>query len=589
VPALRAFVAALLTAVLVPVLVGAQPAPAHADPVPGMNQPWPRCGTGTDTDGKYCIVSVTRDGNPVGLDPNCGVPGDYETPYVDLLDPGTVRYGVLHTPVDGSGCGGSDGDVDPTIPWKFKVNVGSIHPRELYGQIRNVDLAFGGDAASGFTFTLTFHPTPIAWRSDFSSCTTAGCGTDTTVADLVYRGFVTGYVTDLASSGLPAAEIADRVGMVNAYNAQAVDGPWYDFDTNTLVLKLANPHLRAPGTPAVGYFESFLPNAYLVNQLHVPYPDTLTGGSFTVVRAGSTSSVPFTVSHEPDGIRLVIHDITFSTPTYKIRPKPSAPGQPRWGSATRIAPHAVRLRFRAPIANGGKPVTSYVGSPGRARSPSQAGVVPGARRQRDRRRPLEPAPLRLTCSFGSRDELSGGFQDRPSLVEGSDLGVHRLLHRASEEEPLQPADLGGQTEGHFGPVADDLEPELAGRPHRSRDHLEGIALERFVRRDLEVGGDAPAHRARDGLMYDGTGFGPAMGVDVLHLAAPGRIVGGRGEEREHLVDRTVDNDRSRRTRHASMLHPFAVALRRTEHAPDAGGVTQVTCGALDDCWGWCGQ
>jgi hypothetical protein len=93
----------------------------------------------------------------------------------------------------------------------------------------------------------------------------------------------------------------------------------------------------------------------------VPDPSSLTGGSFTVRRAGSTTSVPFTVTHEPGGVRIKISGITFSTPSYKIHPKPSAPGQPRWGSATRIAPHAVRLGFRAPIANGGKPVTSYVG------------------------------------------------------------------------------------------------------------------------------------------------------------------------------------------------------------------------------------
>jgi len=362
---LRRIVLLALTSLVAALLASVPMSPAGADPIPGIGVSWPRCGTGGDTDGKYCIVSVTRNGVAAPLEPDCETPGDYETPYIDKIPTGdgNVRFGVEHHTVDGSGCDPVpvDGSVDPDATWKFKVNVGSIRPRELYAHVRDVDMVFGGNAADGFTFTLTFRPTPIAWRSDFSSCTTAGCGDDTTVADLVYRGFVTGYVTDLATSGLPADEIRDRMGMINAYNAQSVDGPWYDFDTNTLVLKLANPHLKAPGTPAVGYFESFLPNAYLINQLHVPYPDSLTGGSFTVVRAGSTTSVPFTVSHEASGIRLVIHGIGFSTPTYKIHPKPSAPGTPRWGSAVRIAPHAVRLRFRAPIANGGKPVTAYVG------------------------------------------------------------------------------------------------------------------------------------------------------------------------------------------------------------------------------------
>jgi len=170
VPSLRAFFAALLTTVLVTALVAAQPAPAMADPIPGFGEAWPRCGTGSDTDGKYCIVSVTRNGSPAALTPNCEVPGDYEMPYIDKIPDGdgNVRFGVTHTLVDSSGCGNEDGSVDPGDVWRFVVNTGSVHPREMSGVVRDVDYSVGGNAADGWRFTLEFRPAPIAWRWDSS-------------------------------------------------------------------------------------------------------------------------------------------------------------------------------------------------------------------------------------------------------------------------------------------------------------------------------------------------------------------------------------------------------------------------------------
>jgi hypothetical protein len=345
---------------LTPVLALGVSVPASAtDPVPGISDPWPVCGTGADTDGQYCIVSVTKDG--VDVPPvDYGTPGSYDNPYVDLIGAGDVRFGADTINVTGSG---SDevGNIDPGHTWVFTVNTGAIDPNEMYGNVRDTDLSFGGSDATGHTFTLTFKPAPIAWRildSSFSCSYDGGCGDDTTLADTVYDGFVTGYVTDDASSGLGAGEIADRHGLVASYNAQDAY-TYYDIDTNTLEVRMANPHLKAPGVPATGYFDTVLPNAYLVDVLGVPDPSTLSGGSLTVVRAGSSTSVPFTVTHESGGVRIHIGGITYSRPRYKIHPKPTAPGAPRWGSVSRTGAHAVRVSFRAPRADGGKPVQGY--------------------------------------------------------------------------------------------------------------------------------------------------------------------------------------------------------------------------------------
>jgi hypothetical protein len=336
--------------------------PAAADPKPDEGQSWPMCGVAPDDDGQFCVVSVTRNGvapesPPIG-------DGEWEEPYVDLIGPGDVRFGVYHWVRVGSDLT-LLGDVDPTAEWVLVVNTGPVRTREVYGHIRDVSLSFGGDAVDGWTFTLTLKPTPIAWLWDESGwlpCSyDGGCGDDATVAGLVYAGFVTGYVTDDAGSGMPPSMISDRTGYINAYNAQDAYS-FYDPTRNAMVVRMANPHLALAGPPpveAIGFYETFLPDAMLVNEFGVPDPGSLTGGSFTVRRSGSSVDVPFTLTHEPGGVRIKIDAITFSTPEFKIKPHPSRPGVPRWGSVTRLSAHAVTVRFRAPVADGGAAHTKY--------------------------------------------------------------------------------------------------------------------------------------------------------------------------------------------------------------------------------------
>ena len=353
----------LLVLLLVASLAALGP-PASADPVPSLYDPWPMCGTAPDDDNRYCIASATRNG--VTIDPlDCDTPGDYYLPYVDLIGAGDVRFGVDHYPVDGSGCGDILADIPPGDVYRLVVNTGSIRPRELYGHIQDVAFSVGGGPTTGWTFTLEFEPTPIAWMwppdadgDTFADCSYAGgCGDETTVADLVRDGFVTGYVTDLESSGLTATEIAHRTGYVDTYNAQDAY-ELYDPDTNAILVRMANPHLRSPGVVATGFYETFLPDAMLINEMNVPDPTTLTTGSFSIARVG-VGSVPATVTREPGGIHIKISGISFSTPQYRIRPKPTAPGRPRWGSVERIRERAVKVRFKAPLADGGAAITDY--------------------------------------------------------------------------------------------------------------------------------------------------------------------------------------------------------------------------------------
>ncbi|MFN8192955.1 MAG: fibronectin type III domain-containing protein [Nocardioidaceae bacterium] len=354
----RALTAALAVAALAtPVLTAS---PASADPKPGEGQEWPLCGEGGDTDGFYCVVSVTRDGVPVTSEPDLSVDGSYEDPYIDLIGPGDVRFGIDHWVVTG-GVPDIIGTIEPDVTWEWTVNTGPVDPVEMYGHLRDPQLSFGGNATDGYTFTLSVKPAPIAWNWDASGWLPCdfpdACGDDTTVAGLVYDGFITGYVTDDAA-WTPASEVAHRRGYINSYNAQ--NASWfYDSATNSMVVQMANVHLKAPGVPATGYFETVIPDAMLIHEYSVPDPDNLTTGSFQVRQSGTTATVPFTVTRLPGAVRLEIEGITFSTPEFRIKPKASVPGKPRWGSVTRPKRTTVKVTFKRPLADGGKAITGY--------------------------------------------------------------------------------------------------------------------------------------------------------------------------------------------------------------------------------------
>lgn len=354
---MRRLLPAVLTVLLVPPFLSALQSPASADPRPPLYETWPTCGTAPDDDGRYCVISVTAGGVPVA--PRVGA-AEHDEPYIDTIGAGTVRFGVHHFP---AGSFTPDGDADPSTTWRWRVNTGDIHPREMFGRARDVDLLVGGSAGTGWTFDLALRPVAIAERfydPGFVCDPYAACGDDTTTADLEWAGFVTGYVTDLVhDSAYTPEQRQRRTGLVTAYSAQAAAYD-YDYETNSVVVRLANPHLRSDGvTPATGSFETFLPYDVLRTDMGVPDPAGLTSGRVQVSRAGSASA-PFTLTHEHGGVRIRVTGITFSTPRYTIRPRPSRPGPPRVTRVVRKSSGAVHVGVAAPVADGGSRVTAYV-------------------------------------------------------------------------------------------------------------------------------------------------------------------------------------------------------------------------------------
>lgn len=385
---------------------------ASADPSPETGD-WPLCGTGTDTDGQYCIVSMKRN----GVDVVHPAAGDYYLPSIDMIGTGVVRFGVLHyrdgVPVSvDNGAGGlmADGELVPTDVYELVVNTGAIVPREFYGHAQDVTFLRGGDATTGHTISLRMRPAPFAWLQIEPGasypCTVDDCGGDTAVADpfWTYDGFITGYVTELAEA--TPDEQRMMTGLVHAYNAQAEELT-YDAATNSLVIRLGNPHFKAPGVVATGSYQAFLPYAMLSGMMNVPDPRTLTGGSLIISRPGAPV-VSFTLTHHDEGVDIRITDITYSTPTYRIKPRRTAPGRPVLRRVTRIGRTAVALRFTAPLADGGAPVKAY-------RARCRRGSGPWVRGSR------EASPIRLrgvsrrpvTCQVRAVNRIGAGDWSRP--------------------------------------------------------------------------------------------------------------------------------------------------------------------------------
>jgi hypothetical protein len=315
--------------------------PAHADaPPPADGSDWPMC-VGTQ---RYCVLSQKVD----GVDVTWGADG--LAPYAYTIA-GGIGFGAEEI------TGGTRSSLDVGVGHTYKIVVrsGSMRPREADGTAKNVTFTPGTDS-TGYTFSLTFQPTSFHQRIP-GACDIDACGDDTTRANIDYTGFANGFVTDLVSSGLDAAEQTQRTGMTSMTSAQA-SNVMYDPDTNSLVVQLANPHLAASGTVVTGSYEAFLPDAFLTGTMNVPNPSALSTGTVTVIRttAGASSSAPFTVSPVPGGIRISITGITFSSPTYRIHPGPSAP---RRVSAHKISAHKARVKFRRPAITLGHRINRY--------------------------------------------------------------------------------------------------------------------------------------------------------------------------------------------------------------------------------------
>jgi hypothetical protein len=376
---------ALLSAVsLVPALLAAVPQQAAgADPVPvDGDVPWCMDAPGPktyltvvpDDDNRYCVWSIEKDPTGTGVWEDLqpvpyGEPGHaglHDDVWVYSWDAHDAFAWALNTrELDSAGneVGAPINETDVNVRWRIKINTGAMVPREMRGVTQDNDFSVAPLTAGNSRLTVTFRAAPIAWRWSFDpgipnpTCVPGDCGDDTTVADLVSDGFFNSYVTDL--DDYPAHHRDYRTGMVTGWNADYGTEPQYNADLNALEIQLANAHLKAPGVPATGHYEAFLPNAYLINVMQVPDPSTLTAGSLVVSRAGTSTVYTPVVTHEAGGIRIKVTGITYSSLKLRIKPKPSIPGKPRWGSVQRPTPTKVKLNFLRPLADGGPNITTY--------------------------------------------------------------------------------------------------------------------------------------------------------------------------------------------------------------------------------------
>ncbi len=324
----------------------------------------------TDDDNHYCVWSVEKDSDKDGtweaVQPvpygEPGHAGAHDQVWVYTWDGNHAFAWFLNTYVldaDGNQVGDPINSTDPTVPWRIRVNTGAMVPRQMNGVTQDNDFSVSTLPDGSRRLTATFRAAPIAWIDPFGTCLPTDCGDDTTVANFTSDGFFNSYVTDLEGTGFPPDEVIHREGMVTGWNADYATEPYYNAELNALEIQLANAHLRAPGEPATGHYEAFLPNAYLINIMQVPDPSTLTAGSLVVSRAGTSTVYVPTVSHEPGGIRIKVTDITFSKVKLRIKPKASIPGRPLWGSVKRPTPTSVKLKFRPPLADGGPNISAY--------------------------------------------------------------------------------------------------------------------------------------------------------------------------------------------------------------------------------------
>ncbi|MET3962173.1 hypothetical protein ABIE44_002107 [Marmoricola sp. OAE513] len=341
-------VAALLGTALVTLPTGtAEAAPPAGWPTGGND--WHLCNGSTYT--RYCVVSAQRNG--VDVTP-------YDTPVGNMLKPWVRGFSVGHGVGFGvdlySSGSASDSDLgNNTDLYKLVVNVGEVRPREMDGTFRDASFLIGRYPSGDWNFTITFRPSSRHTNSSIT-CTLGSCGDDSTKATFDRVGWAAGAVEDL--SGYPAREAINRTGSIRATSAQ-YENTMYDPDTDSIIVDLSNPHRKGNGDVITdGTYEAFLPNAYLVNEMSIPDPSTVSLASFAITKPGS-SAATFSLVRETRGIRIKIANISYSAPRFKFRTKPTKPGKPRPYKVVKTSRTTAKVKFSAPLANGNAKIDKY--------------------------------------------------------------------------------------------------------------------------------------------------------------------------------------------------------------------------------------
>lgn len=316
---------------------------------------WELCTTAAQ---EYCIESAAvKGGSAVTPGPTPASNRDFPW-FKGFASEHSMVFGIYHD-VNGSGTNLTY-DVDPTKTYVLVVRTGTFRPREMNATATNGDFSVGGNATSGWKATIQWQPTNVHHVSAISCSFDGGCGTASTKADNEDPFYGVGSIEDLIGSGLSSREIYARQGMFTVTNAQNTY-PFYDLDTATLEIRMANPHLDQSGNPVIdGTYDGFIPNAYLI-MMGVPEPSALTKSSFIVTKSvdGTTTTAPFTFISEPGGVRIKFSGISFSRPTFKVRIKPTVPGKPRLYDVVKTTRTTAKSKFYAPIANGNRRIDRY--------------------------------------------------------------------------------------------------------------------------------------------------------------------------------------------------------------------------------------
>lgn len=345
--ALVAAVAALLgTALAVVPNAGAAPQPPGA-PVSGND--FLKC---TTPEQRYCVVSAKINNVEItGYDtPGAGTfkPfAQFNDAYVD------VSFGVVlySTPSDSDTDLGTNSDL-----YALRVNTGAVQPREMDGAFQDATFSIGRYPSGDWNFTISFRPTSRhTWSGGV--CDFRVCGDDTTQADFDRNGWAQGSVSSLTGYPDPV-ERFQRIGSIRATSAQ-YENTMYDPDTDSIIVDLSNPHRTGTGAVITnGVYEAFLPNAYLIGQMEIPNPDTVTLASFVVTKPGG-SAAAFSLTRTTRGIKIKITGISYSSPRFTMKVKPTVPGKPRLYDVIKTSRSTAKSKFYAPIANGNRRIDKY--------------------------------------------------------------------------------------------------------------------------------------------------------------------------------------------------------------------------------------
>jgi hypothetical protein len=349
------------------------PAAASADPAPTTDYELPFCGVAPDDDGRYCIVSLKRNGveqpqHPGRLAGNPPPRVDGQRYSIGITAGVQPRLGGAYFSINRhdwdqqNGFGAAKFELAAVLgdTYRIELNTGDIRVRGMYGRMSDYSLTTTS-GANGNVVVIEGRPVDVALHS---ACFAASCADDL-VAESVLPSF-NAYLTDWSSQfpvatwGAKAAVMRDSwAGFEVASNVLNSPTPAYERATNSIVLAMSAPHFASTGVLNRGVVDMFLPYAMLERSLEVPNPRSLGAGGFIVRRNGSGGAVPVTVTHGSGGIRLRISDITFSSPTYRVAVKPSRPGTVRVLRSRRLSGMTASVAL-APTTTGGRPVLEYV-------------------------------------------------------------------------------------------------------------------------------------------------------------------------------------------------------------------------------------